>query len=110
MQQLCIKVTRAKSRDDTEPGPFQMTERRFLKPALLVVMAAACAACTRVPEIEDRLTTDMRDAAYPALLPLDDGLPTLPTPQDQSAELEEQLEARSARLKARAEALRRATN
>ncbi|MEL0436121.1 hypothetical protein [Phycobacter sp. K97] len=87
-----------------------MTHRRFTTSALLIVLAAACGACTRVPEIEGRLTADLRDADYPDLLPLDQGLAPLPAPQDQSRELEEQLDARSARLKARAEALRRATN
>jgi hypothetical protein len=85
-----------------------MILRHILKPALLIVLAAASPACTRVPEIEDRLTPDLKGADYPALLPLDEGVPPLPTPQEQSAELEQQLDARSARLKARAEALRRA--
>ncbi len=87
-----------------------MIQRLFSMPALIILLAAACTACTRVPEIEDRLTADLRGTPYPDLLPLDQSLAPLPTPQDQSRDLEEQLDARSARLKARADALRRATN
>jgi len=75
--------------------------------ALILVMAAA-AACTRVPELEDRLTPDLRDADYPVLLPLDDALEPLDPPQQAGEELQEELDARSARLKRRAEALKNA--
>ncbi|WP_291737115.1 hypothetical protein, partial [Leisingera sp. F5] len=68
----------------------------------LLVLAAA-AACTRVPELEDRLTPDLRGAGYPKLLPLNDALEPLDPPQQASSDLQDELDARSARLKRRAE-------
>ncbi|UWQ73702.1 hypothetical protein [Leisingera sp. M658] len=73
----------------------------------LLVMATA-AACTRVPELEDRLTPDLRGAGYPELLPLDDALEPLDQPQQASADLQDELDARSDRLKRRAEAVKNA--
>ncbi|UWQ27624.1 hypothetical protein K3557_12490 [Leisingera sp. M523] len=73
----------------------------------LLVMATA-AACTRVPELEDRLTPDLRGAGYPDLLPLDDALEPLDPPQQASADLQDELDARSDRLKRRAEAVNNA--
>ncbi|WP_044008419.1 hypothetical protein [Leisingera methylohalidivorans] len=75
--------------------------------AILLALAAA-AACTRVPELEDRLTPDLRGAGYPDLLPLDDALEPLDPPQQASADLQDELNARSARLKRRAEAVKNA--
>lgn len=83
-------------------------QTRFSRTALLVLLTAVATACTRVPEIEDRLTPDLRGADYPALMPLEQSVPPLPAPEEESLRLERQLDARSARLKARAEALRRA--
>ncbi len=73
----------------------------------LLVLAAA-AACTRVPELEDRLTPDLRGAGYPKLLPLNDALEPLDPPQQASSDLQDELDARSARLKRRAEAVKNA--
>jgi len=75
--------------------------------AILLVLTAA-AACTRVPELEDRLTPDLRSADYPKLLPLDDALEPLDPPQQASEELQEELDSRSARLKRRAAAVKNA--
>ena len=75
--------------------------------AFLLAMTAA-AACTRVPELEDRLTPDLRGAGYPELLPLNSALEPLDPPQQASTELQEELDARSARLKRRAEAVKNA--
>ncbi|MEP2716290.1 hypothetical protein [Pseudophaeobacter sp.] len=66
--------------------------------------------CSNEPELDDVLTPDLRDADYPTLKPIEDMVPLLPAPQEQSLELKENLEARSNSLERRAEALRRATN
>lgn len=73
-----------------------------------LLAAVALAACTRVPELEDRLTQELRGADYPRLLPLDGALEPLDPPQQAGAELKQDLDARSARLKRRAEALKNA--
>lgn len=75
---------------------------------LLAAAVAAASACTRVPELEDRLTPDLRGAGYPTLLPLDTALQPLPPPAVASRQLEHELNARGARLQRRAEALRNA--
>lgn len=74
----------------------------------LILTAAAATACTRVPELEDRLTPDLRGAAYPKLLPLDGALEPLDPPQLAGQDLQDELDARSARLKRRAEAVKNA--
>ncbi|NVK15532.1 MAG: hypothetical protein HWE35_15285 [Rhodobacteraceae bacterium] len=68
----------------------------------------AAAACTRVPELEDRLTPDLRGADYPDLLPLDDALEPLDPPQQAGENLQEELDTRSERLRRRAEAVKNA--
>ncbi|MBY6139246.1 hypothetical protein KUV26_07315 [Leisingera daeponensis] len=75
---------------------------------IALLLAVAAAACTRVPELEDRLTPDLRSADYPRLLPLDDALEPLDPPQQASQELKNELDARSDRLKRRAEAVKKA--
>ncbi|MFS4582542.1 hypothetical protein [Phaeobacter sp. C3_T13_0] len=78
-------------------------------PALAMMTAAAViAGCTRVPELEDHLTPDLRNAQYPALVPLEDALEASTLPAEESKALENTLEARAARLQARADALRAA--
>ncbi|MFW8594860.1 hypothetical protein [Cribrihabitans neustonicus] len=78
--------------------------RKLLQLTGFLALAAA-AACTRVPELEDRLTPDLRDAPYPELLPLGTALEPLPPPRQQSEALEQELGARSSRLQRRARAL-----
>ncbi|UWQ93374.1 hypothetical protein K3727_13280 [Rhodobacteraceae bacterium M382] len=65
--------------------------------------------CTRVPEIEERVSDDMRNADYPELVTLDSALETLPRPNQAGQELEQALAARSARLQRRADQLRSTT-
>ena len=81
--------------------------RKLLQLTGLVALALA-AACTRVPELEDRLTADLRGAPYPDLVPLEGALEPLPPPRQKAQALEQQLNARSTRLQRRAEALRAA--
>ncbi|KIC07774.1 hypothetical protein RA19_21840 [Leisingera sp. ANG-M1] len=74
----------------------------------LILALTAAAACTRVPELEDRLTPDLRGADYPKLLPLDDALEPLDPPKQAGEDLQDELDARAARLKRRAEAVKNA--
>lgn len=76
------------------------------KMVLCLFLAAAVTACTRVPEIENTLTPDLRGAAYPTLVPLDDAVPTQVAPSAQGQELDAALKARAQRLKSRAAALK----
>ena len=69
------------------------------------ILTLTATACTRVPELEDQLTPDLRSTDYPVLVPLEHAVAPLPLPATQSAELEQQLLARSARLQNRAKAL-----
>lgn len=70
-----------------------------------LILALTTTACTRVPELEDKLNADLRSADYPKLVPLEQAVELLPFPSTQSAALEQQMAARSARLQARAKAL-----
>mgnify|MGYP001036849844 CR=1 FL=1 len=78
---------------------------------LMVLSACALlsvsAACSRVPQLEDRLPADLRSQPYPELLPLDTALAQEPLPEEESAALSDALDARADRLRRRAEALRR---
>ena len=71
---------------------------------------AALAGCSNDPELKNQLTPEMREADYPPLLPVEDLIPLLPAPEQESTQLENTLNARSNSLQRRAEALRRATN
>ncbi len=90
------------------PSPF--------RPVALMCSAALLlgTACSRVPDIENQLTKDLRNAPYPALLPLNSVFATPDTPAaspaQQGAALEQDLSARAARLRARAAALNAAQN
>ncbi|NSY37603.1 hypothetical protein [Leisingera sp. ANG59] len=81
---------------------------QFCTRIAFLLAVAASAACTRVPELEDRLAPDLRDADYPDLLPLDDALEPLDPPQQAGQELQDELDARSDRLKRRAESVKNA--
>lgn len=73
----------------------------------LIAAAALCAAqaCTQVPALDETVTDDLRQAAYPALVPLGTALPPLPAPQDEAARLESALNGRRDNLKSRTGAL-----
>ncbi|MFV1462992.1 MULTISPECIES: hypothetical protein [unclassified Phaeobacter] len=74
----------------------------------LLTAAVLLCGCARVPELEDRLTPDLRGADYPALVPLEQALTPETPPAEESKALQQTLEARAARLQARADALRAA--
>jgi hypothetical protein len=73
---------------------------------VLTAALAATVACTRVPEVDERIAPDLRTADYPKLVPLHLALEDSPTPQVAGQEQQDKLLARQARLKRRAEALR----
>lgn len=79
--------------------------RRGMGPGLsLVALAVTLAGCTPFPQLDDRLPEDAAALSYPDLVPLDPLLAGIAapriTPQDEDA-----LNARAARLRARAAAL-----
>lgn len=66
------------------------------------------ASCTRVPEIDEKITPDLKSAAYPDLIPLNGEFEPHATPSEESEKLEASLKARSAAAQRRADALRAA--
>jgi len=70
----------------------------------------AATACTNVPELKDRITPDVHTQAYPALIPLEQAFEPQEDPGKVSQKLEETLNARAARLRARAAALQSAAD
>lgn len=80
---------------------------RLLKTCAVLLLAAAC---SNVPELEEGITPDLRRVDYPELVPIDALIAPLPAPAGQSGEIQAELDARAARLKARAQALEAQTN
>ncbi|MCD9148625.1 hypothetical protein [Pseudophaeobacter flagellatus] len=70
---------------------------------------ATLTGCSNEPELNNRLTPELRAAAYPPLRPIDDLIAPQAAPEDAAEQLQKTLKARSARLDRRAEALRRAS-
>lgn len=112
---LCIK---GKSPDGNSGTPMTATPaaRLFFAPTprstrlgvlLACTLLSLASACSRVPELEDRLPADLRSQPYPDLLPLETALSDEPLPEDESAALSEALDARAEALRRRAEELRR---
>lgn len=71
-------------------------------PLLCVLAALWLAGCTRVPELDEGRSANLRQADYPALIPLDAALATDPPEEGKAETLERQLSGRRDRLKARA--------
>lgn len=71
-----------------------------------LITLAVLTGCANVPEIGERVAPDLRDAPFPKLLPIDGLLAQTPAPQEEAAEITAGLDARVARLRARADALR----
>ncbi len=63
------------------------------------------AACTRVPELEERVSGSLQSADYPALLPLDIAAPQLETPEEEAQRIQDQLDGRREGLQSRARQL-----
>ncbi len=62
-------------------------------------------ACTQFPQLDDAVSTDARDAPYPDLVPVENIQNQVPETQVEPTTVEE-VEARAARLKERAQQLR----
>lgn len=77
----------------------------MLLPALLAGMFA-WAGCTNVPELDDAVPDWVRDADYPALIPLTGDLAAAPATGEEAARLQSQLAARADGLNRRAQGLR----
>ena len=84
-----------------QPGRLPLSFALVCATAIAVVTG-----CTRVPEIEERVSDDLRSAPYPALIPLHSALEPLPSATEAGASLEEALNARRDRLQRRADRLR----
>ncbi len=82
----------------------------FLPTAVVgLALLLAVAACTRnVPELDQTRTDALRDAPYPALIPLESALATDAATPDSAEQLEREMTQRRALLKARADRLRAA--
>lgn len=76
--------------------------------ALRTVLALCliASACTRVPQIEDQIDTDLRNQSYPNFIPLNTALSDEGLPQDENAILQTDLDNAAAQLRRRATALR----
>lgn len=76
------------------------------RPFLALIAAAGLAACTEFPALERTLTPALEAAPYPELVPLDPLLAQARAGQVDAVQTETTLEARVARLRARAARLR----
>lgn len=75
-----------------------------MKP-LVAILMVTLAACTQVPELNERVAPDLRDAPYPPLIPLEAALAWPVAPAGTAEQLEQSLAGRRDGLKARARAL-----
>ncbi|TMV08030.1 hypothetical protein FGK63_11325 [Ruegeria sediminis] len=75
-----------------------------MKPLLLILIAAA-AGCTQIPELEERETPELLRAKFPRLVPLQDTLGPPVDPVDEAGKVEEELTKRREALGKRADAL-----
>lgn len=73
--------------------------------AITLVALSGAAACTRVPELESKVTPQMRAAPFPELIPLEERLGPALDPSREAQDLNEQLNARSQALQNRARQL-----
>ncbi|MEX0349826.1 MAG: hypothetical protein AB3N15_10425 [Paracoccaceae bacterium] len=65
----------------------------------------ALGACTQVPELDEKLSAQTRDARFPKLIPLEDALGPPVDPEAEAQEIEDELDARAAALQNRARQL-----
>ncbi|MFT7595615.1 MAG: hypothetical protein ACI8R4_002944 [Paracoccaceae bacterium] len=83
------------------PAPSHPAHR----PMAVVFLLALLTGCAQVPELDATVPDHLRDAAYPALIPLDGSLAPNVLPADAASEIEDSLAARRDRLQARAKRL-----
>ncbi|MCE8511311.1 hypothetical protein KBY22_01290 [Ruegeria pomeroyi] len=68
------------------------------------------AACTQVPELNERISPDLRKAGFPKLVPLDEALGPPADPEGEALAVQKSLEARRDALAQRARRLQEATD
>ncbi|SLN48329.1 hypothetical protein TRL7639_02662 [Falsiruegeria litorea R37] len=78
-----------------------------MKLRLVICLLPAFAACTQVPELNDKVSSQLKNANYPQLVPLDQALGPSIAPEEQAQKVTQQLEARRDSLKQRAAALQK---
>ncbi|WP_164661019.1 hypothetical protein [Tropicibacter sp. Alg240-R139] len=76
-----------------------------MKLRLAICLLPVLAACTQVPELNEKVSSQLQDAKYPELLPLDQALGPPIAPEAEARKVTQQLEARRDSLKRRAAAL-----
>lgn len=72
---------------------------RGLVPALLLT------GCAQIPPLDDTVTASLANADYPALAPIETLLVPLPTPQERSEDVRQDIEGRREALQERARRL-----
>lgn len=72
---------------------------------LSIAILALLAACTQVPELQDTVNSDMRNADFPDLVPLDSTLGPAINPEDEASKLQNELVGRREHLRNRASQL-----
>ncbi len=86
------------------PMLFRPVSRLLL---LACALASGLSGCVDIPELDEGISERLRDADYPALVPIETAL-AIGTPQAGTAEeVDAELAARRARLEQRAAALRK---
>lgn len=76
--------------------------------ALCCALLAGVAGCVEVPALDDGISRELRKADYPTLQPIPNVLAQKPLPAESAEDVQEELEARKARLQRRAAALKQA--
>ena len=78
-----------------------------MKLRLAFCLLPIMAACTQVPELNDKVSPQLKNANYPKLVPIDQALGPPVAPEEEAKKVTEQLEARRDSLKRRASALQK---
>ncbi|MBO9452188.1 hypothetical protein J7426_18075 [Tropicibacter sp. R16_0] len=78
-----------------------------MKLRLAICLLPVLAACTQVPELEDKVSSQLKNAKYPKLVPIDETLGPPVAPEAEAQKVTDELEARRDSLKQRAAALQK---
>ena len=76
-----------------------------MKRLIFAIPLAMLAGYTTIPELTERVPPQIKNAAYPELVPLEDVLGAPVNPQEEATELQKHLQARSERLASKAREL-----
>lgn len=82
----------------------------MFRTTLLTLALLMIAACTQVPELNERIGPDLRDASFPRLVPLDEALGPPADPEGEAQAVQKSLEARRDALAQRARRLQQASH